>query len=154
MTGTGWSICWRPRNKLGLGGAGCRPTNRDVAPHPRHDLAEPESPGFVDSHYEGEGVVGIRGPWRVIEREKRVGGGERRALVAVNKRMVLTKALPESGCLLDQIRITTGLWAVERCFQQAVIANSAGPALPLDLVLVQGENLDEGEAVGHLASFL
>ena len=64
--------------------------------------------------------------WVIPEGEKSIRGGESCALVAIDKGMVLSKTLPESGGFLDQVSVITGLRPVECGFQQTLIPDAVG----------------------------
>jgi hypothetical protein len=91
---------------------------------------------------------------QAVNRQKRVEGGKRGALVAIDEGMILRKAFPERGGFLDQIGVVAGLRAVEGGLQQAVVANAMGAAVAFDLIGVDGQHFDRGQVVGHSASFL
>jgi hypothetical protein len=54
---------------------------------------------------------GARGDAHAIDCKKRIGGCERRPLVAIDERMVLRKAFPQRSGFFDQVCVVAGLWA-------------------------------------------
>ena len=87
-------------------------------------------------------------PW------KRVGCGERRALVSVKEWVVLGKAFPQSGCLLNEVCVIPALGTKYRSLQQSLVAHASGPATAADLILVDREDIAGCEVVCHSASLL
>src|SRR5690625_3968230 len=84
---------------------------------PRHKLVEPEAPGLVQSHYEGVCFICTGGYPDSVNCEEGVRGCERRTLVSVYKRVVLSQAFPHGRSFLDDAIVVARLRAKEGCFQ-------------------------------------
>ena len=89
-----------------------------------------------------------------VHQKKCEGRSEGHSLVPVDERVVLSQALPQRGCLLDQVRIVARLGTKERRFQQSGISHSRRSAVAFDLVSVNGQDFGHREEVRHSASFL
>ena len=85
-------------------------------------MLEIQRPRGIEVEQKALGLGGACRQLGAIYDQERVGGGEGRALIAVDKRMVLRQAFPERGCFLDQVGVVAGLRAKEAGFEEAGIA--------------------------------
>ena len=95
---------------------------RDVLSQPGDKLLEAELICFVERGYEGVDLLGVGREPSPIDGEKRIGGGESRALVAVDEGMILGQAFPQRGGFLDVVGIITGLRPEKGCFEKSGIS--------------------------------
>src|SRR5580693_3043152 len=97
---------------------------RNILPQPSDEIFKGEAIGLVKPCDETLRRIGVGGDARAVDGKKSVGRGESRALVAVDERMVLGKAFPQGGRLLDQIGVVTCLRSIKGGFENAVIAHA------------------------------
>jgi len=116
--------------------AGCRLRpkvhRRDVrnrTSQPRDKLLEAELVRVVEDSDETVGRLRIRRQARAVDGKKRVRGGERRPLVAVDEGMVLREALPECGGFLDQVGVMPRLRSVQGGLQEAGVPDARGATI-------------------------
>ena len=125
-----------------------------MAAQPWNKLIEVELVRIIKGEDENGGLLGIRQEAYTIDGEESVHGGESGPLVAVDKWMVLCKALPKSGGFFDKVCVITGLRSEESCFKNAWISHAVGAAVVLNLICMYGQNFRCGEVIGHSANFL
>jgi hypothetical protein len=89
-----------------------------------------------------------------VDNEEGVHHGESGALVTVNEGMVLRKAFPQRGGLLDQIGIIAGLWSEKGGFEQSTIPHPGSSSITLYLVVMDCQRFNNGQIVRHSANFL
>ncbi len=68
--------------------------------------------------------------------------------------MILRKALPQCGGLIDQVGVIAGLRPEQSRLERTWIAQTVRAAVAVNLVKMDGKNLDDGQIVRHSASFL
>src|ERR1700677_2168155 len=107
---------------------------RHMTAQPGDNPVEAELVCFVESGNKRVDFLGVRGEVRAVDGEKSIGRRESRPLVAVDKRMVLGKAFPQRGGLLNKVGVITGLRPIKGSFQQALIPDALGAAVAFNLV--------------------
>ena len=100
---------------------------RNILTEPDDEIFKGEVIGLVKPCDETIRRVGVGGDARTVDGKKSVGGGKSRALVAVNEWMVLRKAFPQGGRLLDQVGVVACLRSIEGGFENAVIPHVRNP---------------------------
>lgn len=94
---------------------------------PWNQLVEAEPIGGIERGDESIGLLRIGREQRLVDKKKRIRGGESCPFVAIEKGMVLREAFPKRRCFLDQIGVVTGLRPVKSGLQQPSIPNSMEP---------------------------
>lgn len=89
-----------------------------MTPEPGDETVEAELVGFVECGNERVSLLGVRRQSRAIDGEKGVRSSECRALVAVDKGMILREALPQRCRFLNQVGVITGLRPEEGGFEE------------------------------------
>src|SRR5215211_9252347 len=100
------------------------PVKGNMLSHPLIQMLEFEGTRFIEAGDKRIGCIGIGHEPRAIDDEESVCDREGCTLVAIDERMVLCQAFPQSGCFLNQVGVVAGLRTEKRCFQQAAIPNA------------------------------
>src|SRR5579871_2980793 len=138
------TLAWRRR--IGIG--------RGVVAQPGRQLLKAQLICVVEAGEELDRFLRVRIQTHSVDGQENVPGRESGPLVAIDKRMVLRKALPKRGSFLNQIGVVPGLRPVKSGFQQPGIADAVRAAVALNQVGVQGEYFGKGKKLAHSASFL
>src|SRR5690554_898317 len=113
-----------------------------------------EAVGSIKPHDEPVRGISRGDQLNPVYLQEREGRGKRGPLVSIDERVVLCKAFPECRRLIQQVRIVSGLWPVQSCFNQPEVPDAMSPAIAFDLILVNRQDVSHGEIISHSASFL
>ena len=122
----------------------------------------PAEPGFealeakllilVELHQEVISFEVIEFNPKAVHAQEGHGDRKGRALVAIDKGVILGKALQEGGGLFYDVSVITALRAGQRGFQRAAIADAWRPAKQNDQARVSGKHFVEGWVERHWES--
>src|ERR1700682_5614545 len=99
---------------------------------PGDKFREAEGIRLIEASDEEVRGRGISGEFNSVDREKGYHRSKRGALVAVDKGMILAKALPECRRLFEHFCVITGLRAVEGRFQLPGITHAVAATVALN----------------------
>src|SRR5712692_1685116 len=88
-----------------------------VCAQPGNEFVESELVGPVKVGHKKVGLFGVRREVQAVDGKKRIRGGESRPLVAIDKGLILSQALPKRGGFLDEIGVIASLRPIQRGFQ-------------------------------------
>jgi hypothetical protein len=91
---------------------------------------------------------------RAVDGEKCINHGERGALVSVDERVVLPKALPKRRRFFVQVSLMACLRPVQVRIEEPGITYAVRSTIVVNLIAVNDANLHGREIVSHSASFL
>src|ERR1022692_1381445 len=139
---------------VGRGTPSTRLLGRGIRMQPGDNLREAEGICLIKASDEEVHGRGLSGEFNSVDREKGNHRSKRHALVAVDKGMILAKALPECRRLFEHVCVITGLRAIKGRFQLPRITHAVAATVALNLILVDGQHFDDGKKLAHSASFL
>jgi hypothetical protein len=129
-------------------------TGHYVAMQEGNKLFKVECTGCIEAGNKPESFPPTGGKLRAVDDQKDISRSESGSLVAIEKSMILRKALPERSCLFYQSNLISRLGTIQRGCQQAVVAYAGNPAIAAYLIRMNSEEFGQRQVVGHSASFL